>query len=435
MREYTTNEILELDDKTIMSLADEEVKNKLGKFIREFNKREWSVRISDEYKSFEDYVQRGYVHEDWYGTGFVVDDKPVPYFHPNRSFHDEIIWLNNHLYYQDSVTFDDKLINSAVVKFYGPARTLDIITGYEENLPYLEKTDSKYINFNKIKTDEKYEYTLMSNLEKAFANGEKIWGTTELRTSLQTASRNYCRQEPSIIDRKGIEGLFGPSGREHAERKMRPSDMIAWVKSMSDSWIKFYSGKPDMQKSFEFLTETRGIGNYYGYHFSSNLARMPGIGAAQLIDAEYNDQFKLLQEADKDLTHGNLDENADYVVAGPGAMITLTSLFKGQPINVKTAMRYILAIRNNQEEFFGIAGDEEAEMHLKEASELGRFTTFGIEISCCQFSVFNRAISDYNTARNRANAPISKITKGESFCEIDSDELIKREKRKNLLVF
>jgi hypothetical protein len=74
-------------------------------------------------------------------------------------------------------------------------------------------------------------------------------------------------------------------------------------------------------------------------------------------------------------------------------------------------MRALVAIRNNQEEFFGIAGNGEAEMHLREASELGRFTTFGIEISCCQYNVFERAAADPVAAKKRAAAPISKITK------------------------
>ena len=96
-------------------------------------------------------------------------------------------------------------------------------------------------------------------------------------------------------------------------------------------------------------------------------------------------------------------------MAGPGATITLKSLFSDIPINSATMMRIILAIRNNQQEFFGIEGNDEAEMHLTEATELGRFTTFGTEIACCQFSVFNRAKDSLAMAMARANAPISKI--------------------------
>lgn len=419
-------EILRMSDEDILDQADREVQSKLGAFVREFNKREWSVRIADSHSSFEDYAQNGYEHQEQFGTGFVVNGKPVPYFHPNRSFHDEIIWLNNHLYYKDDVTFGDKLINSAVVKFYGPAKTLDIITGNVQSMPYLKKTDYKYINFDRLKRDEEYEHTLMSNLEKAVLRGEKIWGTTELRTSLQTASRNYARHTPSIIDLKGIDGA--PAMEPHsAVRKMRPSDMIHWIKGMSDDWIEFFSKKPNMKESFEFLTSVRGIGNYYGYHFASNLARMPGVGAADLIDSEYREPFKRLQKLYDGLTHGNLDENADYVIAGPGSTATLKELFKDIPYTMPVLMRLLVAIRNNQEEFFGIAGNSQAERHLKEASELGRFTTFGVEISCCQYNVFERAATNASIAQNRANAPISKISKLEddsSFCAATLDSFL-----------
>lgn len=391
----------------VISKADPDTRLRLGNFIKELNKREWSVRISKSHKSFDDYAAKGYVHYPEFGTGFVVNKRPVPYFHPNRSFHDEIIWLNDNLYYKNDVTFDDKLVNSAIVKFYGPARTLDIITGNASDLGYLEKTGYKYINFDLLKKDQKYSHVLMSNIEKAFAYKEKIWGTTELRTSLQTASRNYSREVPSPVDVLGVKGLFAP--KVDPNRKMRPSDMIHWVAGMSQTWIDFYNTKPTMKESFEFLTKTRGIGNYYGYHFSSNLARMPGVGSGSIIDSAHGDKFVKLQDHDPSLTHGNIDENADYVVPGPGAMLTLRQLFPDMPNNIPTMMKYLIAIRDNQEEFFGIAGNPDAEKHLQEASELGRFTTFGIEISCCQFSVFERSREDSGIAMNRANAPISKI--------------------------
>lgn len=410
--QMTTREVLDLDHKKLLSYADPTIKEQLGNFVREFNKREWSVRIGNVCDSFEDYAKRHYEHQDEFGVGFVVNDKPVPYFHPNRSFHDEIIWLNNHLYYRPDVTFGDKLINSAVVKFYGPARTLDIITG-NANLDYLDKTDYKYINFDLLRRDERYEHALMSNIEKAFAKGEKIWGTTELRTSLQTASRDYSRKNPSIIDRKGVLGL--PTTKlDQGTRGMRPSDMINWISAMSDKWITFYKNKPDMEESFNFLTSTRGIGNYYGYHFSSNLARMPGVGHGGLIQAEWSDQFKALQQLDPNLTHGNLDENSDYVIAGPGSTATIKSLFPQFQPTMPVLMHCLVAIRDNQEEFFDIAGKTQAELHLKEASELGRFTTFGIEISCCQFNVFRRVRDNPTMAMARAKAPISKISKLES---------------------
>lgn len=395
----------------ILSHCDQEVKKELGYFIREFNKREWSVRIAKSFRSFEDYASKGYIHQDRFGVGFVVNGKPVPYFHPNRSFHDEIIWLNNNLYYKKDVSFNDKLINSAIVKFYGPSRTLDIITGFASDLKYLKKTDYPYINFDRLLKDEEYEYAIMSNIELASQHKQQIWGTTELRTSLQTAARDHARKNPSIIDRLGLKGYI-EKNTDSSARKMRASDMIHWIKhisfphedqdGMNSGFTGFFRCKPTMEDAFYFLTLKRGIGNYYGYHFASNLARMPGVGAAPLIEKEWSREFKELN-----LRHGALDENDDFVVAGPGACATLKRLFPGFPINQKTTTRMILAIRDNQEEFFGIK-DDEAVRHLREATELGKFTTFGVEISCCQFNVFSRLLNNSEMASNRAKAPISK---------------------------
>ena len=388
-----------------MEKVNNEIKTQFGNFIKEFNKREWSVRIGKTHNSFEDYILNGYNHLPEYGTGFVVNDNPVPYFHPNRSFHDEIIWLNNNLYYDPDVSFEDKILNSAIVKFYGPSRTLDIITGYASDLLYLTKTDKPYINFNRLRFDPDYEFTLLSNIELASFHKQQLWGTTELRTSLQTSSRNYVREIKTVLDTRD---LIDPLTRikidfnSRSDRKMRSSDMISWIKLISPDWIKFYSKKPSMKESYEYLTKIRGIGAYYGYHFSSNLARLPGIGSSLLIEQEYSDKFKSLA-----IEHGNLNEDADYVVAGPGANETLKSLFPRASINNKTSMELILWIKKNQIEFFDITTSDDLK-YLSESTEVGRFTTFGIEIACCQFNVFRKLKDDTIKAISRSKAPISK---------------------------
>jgi hypothetical protein len=401
-----TAEVMAKSDSELLAMADTSVRDELGLFMREFNKREWSVRIAKSSETFDEYAQQEYEHRPEFGRGFVVDGKPVPYFHPNRSFHDEVIWLNKNLYFNPAVNFEDKIVNSAIVKFYGPSKTLEIVSGHAD-LPYLEKTPWPFVNVAETRRDPDYYRAICENVEKAVRDKQQIWGTTELRTSLQTAARQHSRARPGPLD-QGSD----------AERKFKASDMIHWVVSMTESgddingihhqgFNEFYSQKPTMEQSYDFLTARRGIGAYYGYHFSSNLSRMPGVGSAALIDREYDEAFKTLQSTYPDLTHGNLDENDGYVVAGPGATDTLSRLWPGLPMNQKTTMKLINAIKEDQEQFFGIV-DGYSLRHLNEASELGRFTTFGIEISCCQYSVFNRLKNDRNLAAKRAAAPISK---------------------------
>lgn len=417
----TVNDVQKLEPKALLSRADPAVRAAMGEFLKEFNRREVWVR-HDKNGSFDEYAgSSAYKHKEEFGFGFSVGGRAVPYFHPARASHDEIIWLNNNLYYDPGVSFDDRLVNSAIVKFYGPSRTLDIITGSADDLRYLTPTGKRHVDMDLLKNDMDYRYTIMRNVELAFANKQQIWGTTELRTSLQTSSRNLSRSEGTIIDSLGVKCPFTnktlvESSQVSPDRKMRPSDMIHWINHLAFShddqmgWIDFYKSKPDMKESFDFLTKTRGIGNYYGYHFSSNLARMPGVGSKELIEVHWKKEFTILQDHDKMLSHGNLDENADYVVAGPGAMATLKRLWPDLPINEKLSTKLLVDIRDHQEWFFGIEGDSQAERDLKLATELGRFTTFGCEISCCQFDVFTRAKDNKSVASNRANAPISKET-------------------------
>jgi hypothetical protein len=400
-----TQETINLSNNQLWNICNHEIRKDYGAFIREFNKREWCVRIGRTHETFEDYVRTGYQHQERFGTGFVIDNRPIPYFHPNRSFHDEIIWLNQNLYYRTDVTFENKLVNSAIVKFYGPSRTLSIITGHAGDLPYLVRTELPFIDFQRLQVDKEYEYTLMSNIELASHHKQQLWGTTELRTSLQIASRNHARNNPTIIDTRGCifnSNVLIPKNSDSSQRKMRTSDMIAWLKDLTPFWSMFYKTKPTMKESYEFLTAIRGIGPYYGYHFSSNLSRMPGVGYRSIIEIEHKEEFKRLG-----IDHGNLDEDADFVVAGPGASATLKNLFPTVPINSTTTMFLLLKIRDMQHKFLDISSEMDYKYHT-ESTELGRFTTFGCEIASCQYNVFRRLRENAQAASARANAPISK---------------------------
>jgi hypothetical protein len=64
-------------------------------------------------------------------------------------------------------------------------------------------------------------------------------------------------------------------------------------------------------------------------------------------------------------------------------------------------------IRYNQDHFFDYKAEDDSLFIKEEVSELGYFTNFGCEISCCQFSVYRRLKDSKSMAANRAKAPIS----------------------------
>ena len=373
----TNKQLLEMSDQELFDEIPKFKKQEFIDFIKELNRREYLVRF-DKSCTFNTFTHLPGTSQK-YKIGFKVNGKSVPYFHPNRSFHDEIIWLNENLFYNPQATFEDRLINAAIVKFYGPSKTLKLI---------VEGTGEKFVVYDKFINDKKYAENLCVNIEEAVKNKEKIYGTTELRTSLQTAARNYARSVGSPIDK--IENI---SAIDRSKRMLRPSDILFWFTSLGPQWAKFYKTKPSMEESFKFLNSYKGIGNYYGYHFSCNLARMPGVG-------------NLIFEG----SPGNIDEDDDYVVPGVGAMHAINWFYehRGHSINDKVGKKLINAIRRHQNSFFDLKSSDKSDYYMNKVSELGYFTNFGCEISCCQFGVYRKLREDKKLANRRASAPISK---------------------------
>lgn len=378
----TNAQLLRLSDAELIALIDSDKKKDFVKFIKEMNRREYLVRFAQS-QTFDEFRHKP-EEESQFGYGFVVDGKSVPYFHPNRSFHDEIIWLNENLNYNSKATFEDRLINSAIVKFYGPSNTVKIA---------VRNTGADFIVYERLVSDKAYQLQLCENLESAAKSKEQIYGTTELRTSLQVAARNYARS----IGGTPIDHKLGTTPQELAERSTRPSDILYWFTYMGPKFVNFYKTKPDMKQSFEFLNSTRGIGNYYGYHFSCNLARMPDVGT-------------LIREGNP----GNIDEDDEFVVPGVGAMDTVNYFYADleHSISAEVGRRLINAIRRDLDNFFELSDEDESKMHMREVSELGYFTNFGCEISCCQYGVYRRLRENKKLALKRAAAPISKESVG-----------------------
>jgi len=373
----TNKELLQMSDQELFDEIPAFKKQEFADFIKELNRREYLVRFGKSC-TFDTFTHLP-KDQNKFKNGFIVDNKSVPYFHPNRSFHDEIIWLNENLFYNPQATFEDKLINAAIVKFYGPSRTLKMV---------IEGTGDKFVVYDKFINDPNYLKKICVNLENAVKNKEKIYGTTELRTSLQTSARNHARSVSSPIDK--LEKI---SAFDRAKRKLRPSDILFWFTFLGPKFVNFYKNKPTMEESFKFLNSFKGIGNYYGYHFSCNLARMPGVG-------------NLIFEGKA----GNIDEDDDYVVPGVGAMNAINWFYehRGHSINEKVGKKLINAIRKYQTSFFDLKSSDSSDFYMKKVSELGYFTNFGCEISCCQFGVYRKLKENKKLALKRAKAPISK---------------------------
>ena len=90
----SNSELLKMTDKQLFDEIPSHKKQDFIDFIKELNRREYLVRFAKSctFESFQHLPGTSFK----FGNGFIVNGKSVPYFHPNRSFHDEIIWLNNY---------------------------------------------------------------------------------------------------------------------------------------------------------------------------------------------------------------------------------------------------------------------------------------------------------------------------------------------------
>ena len=298
---------------------DKTVLEDLKHFLKQINNRE--VLISngkpDEYKEPHHALQ--------------ID---VMYWHPNRTRHDEVDWLMKYIFH-DGVSFTNKILNSFVVKFYGPSQA--ILNALNET----EYSTSHLIDFDRLPNDKSYMDFLDKNLVIAREQKKVQWGKTELRTSLQTAARNFAGHSRWV-------------------------NMIEWIASFkTDGLVDFYAKGPTMKQSFDRITQYAGIGNYYGYHSNANLSRCFDV---------------------------TINENEDFVIAGPGAMATLNRLYPGHKKDKVSPMDILLYMRDNQDKIFEHDDiDKQAlTQTLKPGQTVDYLTSFGCEITCCQFSVFER---------------------------------------------
>lgn len=298
-------------DKTV--LAD------LKFFLKEINKRE--VLIQEGRK--DEYVEPH--------PALQID---VMYWHPNRTRHGEVDWLMKYIF-RPEVSLTNKILNSFAVKFYGPAQAILNAIGEDEF------STANLIDFERLPEDPDYMRQIDENLVRAKDEKKEQWGTTELRTSLQTAAKHHAGHS-------------------------RWSNMIEWISSFKkDGLIDFYASGPTMQQAFDKVCSYRGIGNYYGYHSNANLARCYDI---------------------------SINENEDFVIAGPGAAATLERLYPGAKKDKVSNMDILLWMRDNQQKLFDLDDVDRAALSqdLKPGQRVTELTSFGCEITCCQFNVYTR---------------------------------------------
>jgi len=278
----------------------------------------------------------------------------VSYWNPNRSKHAEVYWLENFVF-RPEVSLRNRICNAMAVKFIGkPTTTLLACDTWDY---------AQVIDFEKYKVDQSYYNQINTNADTNKWD-LKVWGTTQIHTSLQTAARNYCRE----IDK--------------SRETFKLSHMIRWISHLDDLGMSdmVMDQTNRLRDVGNWLSGFKGIGPYYSYHPPCNFSR------------------------DDDLP--NIDEDDDYCLVGPGAQRGLEYVFPNVKFNNNNIMEeYILAIRDHQYDFFEFKNDE-FDFYKLNLERGGRLTTFGVEITLCQFDVF-MSIRDNEEAQRKRILPLT----------------------------
>ena len=322
-------------------------------------------RNEDNFQIFNEWVKEFFKREYLRDYGDLNDYTPshvamreeVKYWNPNRSKHAEVHWLENYVFGRDDISLRNKILNAMAVKFVGMP-TLTLVAS--DSADY-----HNIIDFDRYENETVYRHKIQQNLN---LNRHKlaVWGSTQLQTSLQTAARNYCR------------GKYN-----QPEKKFQLSDMIDWMCHLDNLGLSrtVMDENSTLGSVCEHLKQHRGIGPYFSYHPPCNFSRA------------------------NELPH--IDEDDNYCLVGPGAKRGLEFVFPDVKFSNNDIMEeYILAVRDHQHDFFEFKNDTEHDYFKNNLERGGRLTTFGTEITFCQFNVF-LSIKDNARAQEKRIVPLT----------------------------
>ena len=195
-----------------------------------------------------------------------------------------------------------------------------------------------------------YTVALRERGMRAKNEGRRFWGTTEIHSSLQTASHRF------------VDSTYGEGHRS-------PAATAEWVSSwILDGTVDRFLQASSARAAFEVLTSVRGVGDHYGYVCTLDASIL------QLHSWDHDDRFS---------------------VAGPGALTTLKTLFPGSSV---PSNDQILWLRDNQDTLWS---DLSSAFHpdwknlpvggkpwFRQAQD--RLMTNSVETGLCQYGVYRR---------------------------------------------
>ena len=341
---------------------DKELMKEFNWFLYKVNQRS-AIQLGYSDEQYESVNRHG---KNDFGLG-----EDVEYFHPTITLDDRMRFIG-----QEIASLDTSIMNivgnTFISHFYGGRGVHFLASGQ----------DGEFVDFDRIAdNDNDYKAFIKGNLDKAIKNKQPIWGTTELHTSIQTASRNYCRDYYNQPD-----------------RKFHAFDVCEWVSSFRDTgFLERMQQCNHMSEIYTLLREQPGIGHYYGFHGAASSSVLPQM-------KYHHDQR--------------------FVSPGPGAVYTIQLMWPEAPKKLYDEAIYYM--RENSDEI-GLTKNVEFHpkafnINKKDGTKLFQYEQdslkyYGTEVLSCQFGVYLQIREDERACARRRVARVQKTNNLTEFFE------------------
>jgi len=357
------------------------------------NSLDWDV-LKD-YEHFVKMVNRRTLFQKGIVDSYTPSDPAlgleVEYFHPSITADDRMVYIMENIVTIPGLKWQNVIGNTIISHFYGARGVHNILTGIDDDkkahIDFI-KLGKEQIEFKKTEIVGEYTKHLRELAVQAKLNKQKVWGTTELHTSIQTAGRRFVNEWYLGNARHDDKGTW--------------SNVSEWIASWTHLPSRYNPNKTvmqgmreakDLSEGFAYLTGENMIGDYYGYHCSTSNSVNPKL---------------------------NFSHDSKFVAPGPGAVETLELMFPNLSKKDVPLGERVVWIRENQKEILDIEFHKELWNYTSTngikifEDEQNELKSYGTEVSLCQYSVYCRLKNNPHLIKNRKVArstpkPVKKV--------------------------
>ena len=344
------------------------------------NSLDWDV-LKD-YEHFVKMVNRRTLFQKGIVDSYTPSDPAlgleVEYFHPSITADDRMVYIMENIVTVPGLKWQNVIGNTIISHFYGARGVHNILTGIDDDkkahIDFI-KLGKEQLEFKKTEVVGEYTKQLRKLAVQAKENKQKVWGTTELHTSIQTAGRRFVNEWYLGNARHDDKGTW--------------SNVSEWIASWTHLPSKYNPKKTvmqgmreakDLSEGFAYLTGENMIGDYYGYHCSTSNSVNPKL---------------------------NFSHDSKFVAPGPGAVETLELMFPNLSKKDVPLGERVVWIRENQKEILDIEFHKELWNYTSTngikifEDEQNELKSYGTEVSLCQYSVYCRLKNNPHLIKNR----------------------------------